>query len=335
MGARPVPDSVRHLQNRGTSKARAPPPAASGKPQFNIETATMAAGFSFEVYNEPSERDARWERGADGCNVAFMSPAFARQNYAGRLEVRLREAKDLSTKQDNLAEALFSGAALDPYVIFALNQEGSDGPKEGAIGLERAVDRAKSSTRWSRNAPREDKKKNAATWDPEKETFYLYVRDPADAQLALTVFDAEMTREDEVLGAASLKLSDALAFDRKSGEGKWSGWMPLTWGKQDTADNAQLMGAVAGAAVGGPLGAAVGGFVGGWWRSPTGEVKVDLLYRPLGAPPPPATSLTPPPTPTSTAGAREPGAPRRERGRRLEPAGAARRQGGRGGRGRV
>ena len=175
-----------------------------------------------------------------------------RVHVAGVCAAELRRAaeggcarKDLSTKQDNLAEALFSGAALDPYVIFALNQEGSDGPKEGAIGLERAVDRAKSSTRWSRNAPREDKKKNAATWDPEKETFYLYVRDPADAQLALTVFDAEMTREDEVLGAASLKLSDALAFDRKSGEGKWSGWMPLTWGKQDTADNAQLMGAVA------------------------------------------------------------------------------------------
>ena len=150
-------------------------------------------------------------------NVAFMSPAFARQNYAepGAALRRWRRR--------------FSGAALDPYVIFALNQEGSDGPKEGAIGLERAVDRAKSSTRWSRNAPREDKKKNAATWDPEKETFYLYVRDPADAQLALTVFDAEMTREDAVLGAASLKLSDALAFDRKSGEGKWSGWMPLTW----------------------------------------------------------------------------------------------------------
>ena len=38
-------------------------------------------------------------------------------------------------------------------------------------------------------------------------------------------------------------------------------------GLQDTADNARLMGAVAGAAVGGPLGAAVGGDVGGMVRA--------------------------------------------------------------------
>ena len=49
--------------------------------------AVLCAGFAFEAYNEPSPNDARWERGADGCDVAFMSEAFARQCYAGRLEV--------------------------------------------------------------------------------------------------------------------------------------------------------------------------------------------------------------------------------------------------------
>ena len=113
-----------------------------------MAAAVLAAGFAFEAYNEPDEQDARWERGADGCDVAFMSEEFAREVYAGRLEVRLCEAKELSVDQD-LAQTLMTGGQRDPYVIFAMNEENEKGPKEGAIGLGRAVDRARSSTVWS------------------------------------------------------------------------------------------------------------------------------------------------------------------------------------------
>ena len=51
-------------------------------PAFNVTTAVLAAGFAFEAYNEPDERDARWERGADGCDVSFMSEEFARACYS-------------------------------------------------------------------------------------------------------------------------------------------------------------------------------------------------------------------------------------------------------------
>ena len=71
--------TARHAQTQGATAA-AP---------FNQTKAVLAAGFAFEAYNEPSEQDARWERGADGCDVAFMSENFAREVYAGRLEVRL------------------------------------------------------------------------------------------------------------------------------------------------------------------------------------------------------------------------------------------------------
>ena len=114
--------------------------AMAGAP-FNQTKAVLAAGFAFEAYNEPAEQDARWERGADGCDVAFMSENFAREVYAGRLEVRLCEAKELTTDQD-LAQTLMSGGQRDPYVIFALNEENDKGPKEGAIGLGRAVVRS-------------------------------------------------------------------------------------------------------------------------------------------------------------------------------------------------
>ena len=120
------------MQQQGLPVAPAP---------FNQTTAVLAAGFAFEAYNEPSEQDARWERGADGCDVAFMSEEFAREVYAGRLEVRLVQAKELSTEQD-LAQTLMSGGQRDPYVIFAMNEENEQGPKEGAIGLGRAVVRS-------------------------------------------------------------------------------------------------------------------------------------------------------------------------------------------------
>lgn len=51
------------------------------------DTAVPFAGFAFEAYNEPSQNDARWERGADGCDVAFMSEEFARECYSGVLYV--------------------------------------------------------------------------------------------------------------------------------------------------------------------------------------------------------------------------------------------------------
>ena len=48
---------------------------------------------------------------------------------------------------------------MDPYVVFALNEETDKGPKEGAIALERAVDRARSSTAWSKSIIEQFKEK--------------------------------------------------------------------------------------------------------------------------------------------------------------------------------
>ena len=123
--------------------------------------------------------------------------------YAGRLEVRLIEAKELTTDQD-LAQTLMSGGSRDPYVIFALNEENAKGPKEGAIGLGRAVDRARSSTVWSKSVADQAKEglqglfsgkekgpEGSFTW-PRDELLTLYVKDPSRAQLAFTVFDEEV-----------------------------------------------------------------------------------------------------------------------------------------------
>ena len=253
--------------------------ATPPQPAFDAETAVLLSGFAFEAYNAPSERDARWERGADGCNVAFMSDAFARLCYAGMLEVRLRAVKELPPPTE-LAQALLSGdfsGRGDPYVLFALNEEASKGPKEGAVGLVRAVDRARSTTQWSRDAPK-GTDKGSASWGDE-EVFYLYVKDPDAAQLALTVFDEDVLKDDEPLGAASTPLGSLLKFEGAETRRSWSGWVPLTWRPETTQDNTVAVGAVAGALVAGPVGAAAGGLLGSLIKKPVqGEVQLALKY---------------------------------------------------------
>jgi len=266
---------------------------------FNQTKAVLAAGFAFEAYNEPAEQDARWERGADGCDVAFMSENFAREVYAGRLEVRLCEAKELTTDQD-LAQTLMSGGQRDPYVIFALNEENDKGPKEGAIGLGRAVDRARSSTVWSKSVAdqakeglqalfksKEQAAEGSATW-PDAELLTLYVKDPSRAQLALTVFDEEVGVADIALGAASVHLADLLKPNGNEAQRTWSGWLPLTWRPSETQDNVLLgvgagqIGFAAGAMVAGPVGAAAGAFLGSKFSKPVqGELRLELKYTPL------------------------------------------------------
>jgi len=266
---------------------------------FNQTKAVLAAGFAFEAYNEPNEQDSRWERGADGCDVAFMSENFAREVYAGRLEVRLIEAKELTTDQD-LAQTLMSGGSRDPYVIFALNEENAKGPKEGAIGLGRAVDRARSSTVWSKSVAdqakeglqgffkkKEQAAEGSATW-PEAELLTLYVKDPSRAQLALTVFDEEVGVADIALGAASVHLADLLKPNGDEAQRAWSGWLPLTWRPAETNDNVALglgagqIGFAAGAMVAGPVGAAAGAFLGSLVEKPVqGELRLELKYTPL------------------------------------------------------
>ena len=291
IGLLPAPRVHAPLRPRPSSVCASLPPPPPQQHVFDVETATLLAGFAFEAYNEPEEGDARWERGADGCNVAFMSDGFAAECYAGRLEVTLHEVRDLPPpKQLNLnlndPASLLSGGNVDPYVVFALNEEAAKGPKEGAVGLQRATDLARTATRWASEAKR-GTARGAAEWPDGGEEIYLYVKKVEEAQLALTAFDEDVLKEDEAraahghpmaaqpalpahslpaaplpahsprhpshptprtqaLGAASVRLSSLLSPD-PGGGGSWGGWIPLTWRPAETKDNAVLAGSVAGA----------------------------------------------------------------------------------------
>jgi len=118
------------------------------------------------------------------------------------------------------------------------------------------------------------------------------VKDPARAQLALTVFDEEVAAADKALGATSVHLADLLRPNANDENSRtWSGWVPLTWRPPETEDNVVMglgagqIGMVAGAAVAGPVGAAAGAFLGSMINKPvTGELRLELRYTPLTGP---------------------------------------------------
>ena len=68
---------------------------APTRTSFSLKTAALCAGFAFECYNDPA--GARWERGADGCDVAFRSTSFIRSCYAGAALVRVARATGLKS----------------------------------------------------------------------------------------------------------------------------------------------------------------------------------------------------------------------------------------------
>ena len=138
-----------------------------------------------------------------------------------------------------------------------------------------------------------ERTEGAATWG-DGELFSLYVKEPKAAQLALTVFDEDLLKEDEALGAASVKLAEVLQFSGAESKRSWSGWVPLTWRPAETQDNTVMVGTVAGAFVAGPMGAAAGGFLGSLIKKPvTGQVRLELRYLPLSTsePSPPHTAV--------------------------------------------
>ena len=302
------PAALRPLTTRRWARAASPLCYAPRPPEFDFEMAMMMAGFAFEVYKEPAESDARWERGADGVDVAFMSEAFAADNYKGRLQVTLLEADELEPARGGIEQAALTGGEPDPYVLFALEEGDGTAAAEGAVGVKRAVDVARSATCWSRQQGGGDHpsgSKGRAVWTGG-ESVYLYVKDLGKSQLAFTMMDEEYgLAPDLCIGAASTPLrtlfprSLARAREASSRNARmrdaalaaltdeaeeWTGWQPLLWRPEETVGGATMAGATTGAFIAGPMGAAVGGFIGSMWKKGVkGRVQLRLRYQPIFA----------------------------------------------------
>ena len=91
--------------------------------EFDYNTALLAAGFTFETYSEPT--GARWERGSQGCNVAFVSDEFTSTIYNGLLVVTVQECNDIEREQHG-TEKLVSGDGSDVYTLWAIVEDEDD-----------------------------------------------------------------------------------------------------------------------------------------------------------------------------------------------------------------
>eukprot|EP00633_Aureoumbra_lagunensis_P000863 CAMPEP_0197287648 /NCGR_PEP_ID=MMETSP0890-20130614/4249_1 /TAXON_ID=44058 ORGANISM="Aureoumbra lagunensis, Strain CCMP1510" /NCGR_SAMPLE_ID=MMETSP0890 /ASSEMBLY_ACC=CAM_ASM_000533 /LENGTH=771 /DNA_ID=CAMNT_0042757591 /DNA_START=91 /DNA_END=2406 /DNA_ORIENTATION=- len=211
--------------------------ASSPRGSLEIQEITKMSAFAFESYNAPD--GARWERGADGCDVAFSSAGFIRQCYDGALRVKLHAAQNLP-EQRELAEVALTGSGSDPYVLFTVVDEAKS--KKNALN---ATDVARSSTIWRRG------KQDQVKW--ENEEFTLFVRDPRQAQLAITVMDEDVASDDDLIGIGSVRLNDVAATIREKNV-KLGLLSP-----RDSEIKIDARFGIAGAVAAGALGAATGG----------------------------------------------------------------------------
>jgi hypothetical protein len=221
-------------------RTRVDAPTKSG---FSLPTAALCAGFAFECYNDPA--NSRWERGADGCDVAFRSTNFIRSCYAGAALVRVARATGLrgpSTGGLKLEELALSGAGVDAYCLLQVVERASKRSQRARSS--NATDVARTATVWRAPDPVE--------W-PGQAYACLYVADPKKAALAIRVFDEDVASEDRLLGVGEVPLSRALV---SGGERRWTVDLSVDAEDKIAFDGGALLG---GAALGAAAGLATGG----------------------------------------------------------------------------
>ncbi|CEL96583.1 unnamed protein product [Vitrella brassicaformis CCMP3155] len=189
--------------------------------QFDIRKAVLLAGFSFQAYNEP--RAGKWERSANGNDVAFQSADFIRQVFDGLLLVTVLEASDL-VREDSFLEAALTGFESDPYVVVSLAD---------ASGTRGVVDRT-----------RTVKSSSNPKW---QQTLSLYTRGLDGGVLNLRVLDEELFSNDDELGVVTIDVDEiranATLLDEEGhdadGGGRfvWQGWLPLQKSAPDRTED--------------------------------------------------------------------------------------------------
>ncbi|GKY91437.1 hypothetical protein MPSEU_000116000 [Mayamaea pseudoterrestris] len=308
---------------------------------FDLSTALLCAGLAFDAYVEPPANSTRWERGSKGLNVAFLSQAFTRNLYQGLVEVTLQKCTGLP-EDESTVERILSGNGVDAKLLAAII-EGSwqedlellerEQYHQGILDMTGAAHVGYSSTAWanvdekqSQVAKRQRGKQSPyhvpggwgrggqAIW-PEPEPFYLYVQNPAEARLVLTVMDAARVGDGSAVGSTHKKLTDLIPHAKlrpeelidsakkeilkQIAEGKiealddtskilmgahaWEGSLPLTSKPRKKDKNSQIMaGAAAGAFAAGPVGAAAGALIGSFYEGQVqGRVELKLRYLPI------------------------------------------------------
>lgn len=241
-----LPTPITTQQNAAPTELSSPSTATTPLPQrFNLSTALLCSGLAFDSYTEPPLNSSRWERGSNGMNVAFQSPAFTRNLYKGLVEVLPIRAWDLPDEESQ-TEKMLSGGGVDASVLVAV-VEGQwkedvqmlekDAYHEGVVGLKGAAHVGRSRTAWSNTPEYKSKQIQKASgkmvpyhiksewgkggqgiFTEDEPPFYLYVQDPATARLAFTILDDNVVGNGNPIGSAWRRLSSLIPLASKSGK---------------------------------------------------------------------------------------------------------------------
>lgn len=212
--------------------------SADSTKSFDVDTALFCAGLAFDAYVEPDPDSSRWERGSKGMNVAFVSSAFTRNLYNGMIEVTPIECTDLPEEDDTI-ESVATGNGVDTCVMCAV-VEGSlwkedlkvldkEANHNGIFSLSGSAHVGRSRTAWANvnvNKSNASKKKTGtalpyhipkaflkpskAIWPEGERPFYLYVQDPANVRLVLTLFDDDVIGEGSVISSTSVDVRELM-----------------------------------------------------------------------------------------------------------------------------
>lgn len=147
------------------------------RPRFDINLAVILAGFAFESYNTPSDKEKTYEMDPFGCKTIFLSEEFLREVYDGQLLIHLTKGLQFP--------GLDLWGTSDPYVTLRVGD---------------TIVRSK--TIWATTEP---------VWN---ENFKINVRNSTAQYLQVAGWDANLVTNDRRLGNAGVNL-DSLCDGKK------------------------------------------------------------------------------------------------------------------------
>jgi hypothetical protein len=239
-------ENMRQWQPNSSSNSSAVASDLSSMVKFNLTNALFCAGLAFDAYVEPPPNSSRWEKGSQGLNVAFCSPAFTRSLYKGLVEITPIRCIGLPEEVEGGggAEALVTGKGVDAAILVAVIEGRWKQDVElleseyhqGVLDLTGAAHVGRSSTAWSNvdqrisegmkhrygkaspyHIPAGWGKGGRAVW-PEPEPFYLYLQDPSTARLVISILDDNKIGQGSIVGSAHRRLADLIPQARLSPE---------------------------------------------------------------------------------------------------------------------
>lgn len=210
----------------------------ANKNTFDVDKALFCAGLAFDAYVEPDPDSSRWERGSKGMNVAFVSSAYTRNLYKGMVEVTPIECRDLPEEDDTI-ESLTTGNGVDVCLMCAVVEGSlwkedlkvldSDKNHNGVMSLSGSAHVGRSRTAWANvnenkskaterktgtpepyHVPKAFMKPSRSVWPEGERPFYLYVQDPENVRLVISLFDDDVIGDGSIISSTSVDLKSLI-----------------------------------------------------------------------------------------------------------------------------